>query len=322
MEKIMLSIAMATYNGEKYLAEQLDSILSQTVQDFELIVCDDCSTDATVEILNRYAEKDSRIKVFVNDRNLGFKKNFEKAIRLCSGEYIALSDQDDVWLPEHLEKLLNLIGDADIACGNAELVNAEGYRIGQMLSENEHLFCLYEKDLLLYRIICLYDPFQGASMLIKSGFLKNTGVLPIPDGVLYHDAWFAACACVQSGINYIFEPITLYRQHGYNSSGVKKKWNPFAAILRSLGALLKLKKKYKTDRFAYITELKKRFSISKRQNQILDDCLLFLKLKKNMLKFKEKKHAIQFFWQNYQYIFTCNDNKYRLARTVKLFLEI
>ena len=235
----MISIAMATYNGEKYLAEQLDSILTQTVQDFELIVCDDCSSDATVEILNRYAEEDKRIKVFVNDENLGFKKNFEKAIRLCSGEYIALSDQDDVWLPEHLEKLLNLIGDADIACGNADLVNANGYRIRQRLSENGHLFCLYEKDLLLYRIICLYDPFQGASMLIRSGFLKNTGILPIPKGVLYHDAWFAACACVQRGINYTFEIITLYRQHGDNSSGVKKQWNLLGAVFRKLSFFIK-----------------------------------------------------------------------------------
>ena len=107
----MISIAMATYNGEKYLAEQLDSILAQTVQDFELIVCDDCSSDSTAEILSRYAEKDSRIKIFVNEKNLGFVKNFEKAVSLCSGEYIALSDQDDVWFAGHLEILLRNIKD-------------------------------------------------------------------------------------------------------------------------------------------------------------------------------------------------------------------
>ena len=70
--KIFISIALATYNGEKYLREQLDSILKQTVQDFELIVCDDCSTDSTKAILNEYAENDSRIKVFFNEKNLGF----------------------------------------------------------------------------------------------------------------------------------------------------------------------------------------------------------------------------------------------------------
>ena len=113
----MISIAMATYNGEKYLREQIDSILNQTIQDFELIVCDDCSTDTTWNILQDYQSQDRRIKCYRNEENLGFKKNFEKAIGLCTGEYIALSDQDDIWLPEHLEKLVNIIGNADLACG-------------------------------------------------------------------------------------------------------------------------------------------------------------------------------------------------------------
>lgn len=90
----MISIAMTTYNGEKYLREQLDSILNQTFSDFELIICDDCSKDATVKILEEYSLKDKRVRYFVNEKNLGFKKNFEKAISLCSGEYVAFSDQD------------------------------------------------------------------------------------------------------------------------------------------------------------------------------------------------------------------------------------
>lgn len=89
---------MATYNGEKYLREQIDSIFNQTVQDFELIVCDDCSTDTTWNILLDYQVQDKRIKCYRDEENLGFKKNFEKAIGLCTGEYIALSDQDDVWI--------------------------------------------------------------------------------------------------------------------------------------------------------------------------------------------------------------------------------
>ena len=101
----MISIALASYNGSKYIREQLDSILEQTYQDFELIICDDCSTDNTWQILQEYAQKDSRIKVFENERNLGFKKNFEKAISLCNGKYIALSDQDDIWIDNHLEVL-------------------------------------------------------------------------------------------------------------------------------------------------------------------------------------------------------------------------
>ena len=88
----MISVAMATYNGERYLPVQLDSILNQTIQDFEIVICDDCSRDNTRKILEDYAKLDSRIKVYLNETNLGFKKNFEKAISLCSGDYVALSD--------------------------------------------------------------------------------------------------------------------------------------------------------------------------------------------------------------------------------------
>ena len=104
----MIGIAMTTYNGEKYLKEQIDSILNQTVSDFELIVCDDVSSDSTMDILNGYAAKDSRVHVFRNEENLGFLKNFEKAIRICldrGAEYVALADQDDIWTENHLEVL-------------------------------------------------------------------------------------------------------------------------------------------------------------------------------------------------------------------------
>ena len=105
----MISIAMTTYNGEKYISAQIDSILSQTVSDFELVVCDDVSTDNTVDILKDYALKDCRLKLCCNGQNLGFKNNFAKAISLCKGEYIAFCDQDDVWTNDHLEVLLREI---------------------------------------------------------------------------------------------------------------------------------------------------------------------------------------------------------------------
>ncbi|WP_296023787.1 glycosyltransferase [uncultured Treponema sp.] len=137
---IKVSIALASYNGEKYIREQLDSILSQTVKDFELIVCDDCSKDSTLQILREYERKDRRIKIFENEQNLGFKKNFEKAILLCSGEYIALSDQDDIWTKDHLEKLFSIIGKHSLACGNALMVDENGKSLGKNLNEVDGLF--------------------------------------------------------------------------------------------------------------------------------------------------------------------------------------
>lgn len=314
----MISVAMATYNGEKYLREQIDSILNQTIQDFELIICDDCSTDATWNILQDYQSQDRRIKCYRNEENLGFKKNFEKAIRLCTGEYIALSDQDDIWLPEHLEMLAKIIGDADIACGNAELINGDGVSTGVLLSENGHLSTIYEKNLMLYRIICFYDPFQGASMLIKRNFLFEKA-LPIPEGVLYHDAWFAACACLSQGIQYTFNVVTLYRQHGKNASGQKKQWSVMYAIIQAFSSIFK-KTEYTTDRFAYIEGMKNRFSLSDKQKKKLEECSMYLRLHKGELPFREKVQCLSWYWKHYKYIFTSKTNKYRLSRTIKLFL--
>ena len=309
---------MATYNGEKYLREQIDSILNQTIQDFELIVCDDCSTDTTWNILLEYQSQDKRIKCYRNEENLGFKKNFEKAIKLCTGEYIALSDQDDIWLPEHLEKLVNIIGVTDIACGNSELIDKTGKSSNKLLSDASDLCSLYSDEEMTYRFLCFTNPFQGASMLIRRNFLFEKA-LPIPEGVLYHDAWFAACACLSQGIQYTFNVVTLYRQHGKNASGQKKQWSVMYAIIQAFSSIFK-KTEYTTDRFAYIEGMKNRFSLSDKQKKKLEECSMYLRLHKGELPFREKVQCLSWYWKHYKYIFTSKTNKYRLSRTIKLFL--
>ena len=101
----MISVALACYNGENFIYEQIQSIINQTITDLEIIICDDKSTDNTIDIIHNI--KDKRIKLYQNNIQLGVVKNFEKAISLCNGEYIALSDQDDVWVEKKLEKQLN-----------------------------------------------------------------------------------------------------------------------------------------------------------------------------------------------------------------------
>ena len=102
---LTISIALCTYHGERFLQEQLDSFLQQTRLPDELVVCDDGSTDLTVPILEAFGvQAPFPVRLSINSQNLGFTKNFEKAISLCRGEIIAMSDQDDVWLPEKLEK--------------------------------------------------------------------------------------------------------------------------------------------------------------------------------------------------------------------------
>ena len=213
----MISVAMATYNGSKYLKEQLDSILHQSYQDIEIIICDDCSTDNTWETLLSYS-KDPRIQCFRNEQNLGFKKNFEKAISLCKGEYIALSDQDDIWENNHLETLLGIIESNDIACGDAVIIDSNGKQTGKTLSEADFFFNCPQNNLdLAYRIFFNNSCFQGASMLIRSEFIKLA--VPFPKDVLYHDTWFAGLASFNKGLIYTKEIVTKHRIHGNNVSG-------------------------------------------------------------------------------------------------------
>jgi glycosyltransferase involved in cell wall biosynthesis len=105
----MISVAMCTYNGSKHIKEQLESIIYQTRKPDEIIICDDCSSDNTVEIAqNLLSVSTIKSTIIRNEINLGFRKNFEKAIGLCHGDIVFLSDQDDVWLPEKIEKVANI----------------------------------------------------------------------------------------------------------------------------------------------------------------------------------------------------------------------
>ena len=307
MEDVMISIAMATFNGERFLRKQIDSILAQTHQNFELVICDDCSTDGTAGILREYETQDSRIRVYVNESNLGFKKNFERAISLCKGEYIALSDQDDVWLPEHLEKLLSIIGDADIACGNALMVDADGKPTGKMLNEVYRLYSFNPEKVLFY-LFFVRSPFQGASMLIRKEVCGYS--LPIPEEIEFHDVWISASALVQNGISYTFDVVTLYRQHGGNVTYEQHNGYPPTSLHRATRYIKKFFAGIGSNRFILCDELAARYGT---------DSEPFGEIYK-VIKRIEKRHFciqdIRFFWKNYEWIMTQKGHSGFLKRLI------
>ena len=112
MEQI--DILLATYNGEKYLKEQLDSILNQTYTNFRLLISDDCSKDYTRQILKEYEKKDSRIKLFFQEKNLGYVKNFEFLLTKSTAEYIFFSDHDDIWYENKIEKCIKVLKEKNV----------------------------------------------------------------------------------------------------------------------------------------------------------------------------------------------------------------
>lgn len=223
----LVSVAMATYNGEKYLRKQLDSIFNQTYNNIEVVVTDDCSCDATVKILEEYS-KVYNLKYYVNDKNLGYCKNFERALSLCNGEFIALSDQDDIWLPEKISVLVEEIGENDLVCSNAVLINNDGDVISNSF-----------KDYAKHRIIddnSIYSASErsfitGCTALFRKTLLEKA--LPVPNSVKHHDLWLGIIAMWEKGVKYVETPLIEYRQHGNNQVGACEGRTFFSRIVNS-----------------------------------------------------------------------------------------
>lgn len=237
-ENELISIAMTTYNGEKYLREQLDSIFNQTYKNIEVIVTDDCSTDTTVRILEEYSKK-YNLKYYINEENLGFIKNFEKAISLCNGEYIALSDQDDIWLPEKIQTLYDEIEDNLLIASNARLINENNVLIKE--SYRDYNYTLHSrKD--FKHIMLFTNCIQGSTAFFRKDLIKKA--MPFPDNV-FHDWWLGYCAANEDRLKYINKSLIDYRIHRYNTSELQ-----FKSVLKKTAALFfnkKVRNIYKKD---------------------------------------------------------------------------
>ena len=191
---------------------QLDSILDQTHPADEIIIVDDGSTDATLDIIREYASRTDAIQYFVNEQTLGYVRNFSKAISLTSGDFVALSDQDDIWTKDHIEKLLNNIGDKAVCVGDSIMIDAQGKETGERFSDIKQNYYIPENDVQkAYRIVYNYNPYQGASMLIDRKWVDS--YLPIPAEAGYHDTFLAGCASLTQGLSVIPDAITKYRVH-------------------------------------------------------------------------------------------------------------
>ncbi len=195
---------LCTYNGERFLKAQINSLLQQTWTNLEIIVSDDCSTDATKAILRSY-ESDHRFSITYQPQNLGAISNFEFATAQAKGEYLAFCDQDDIWLPEKIEKLYDTIGNKMLVYSDSILVDEEGQSLQKNLSQLRRMGDVHDT-----RGFIFSNVVWGHAMLVNRKLLPD--VLPIPSGIP-HDIWFAAKATSLTGISYVNEPLTLYRQH-------------------------------------------------------------------------------------------------------------
>lgn len=208
----LISVALCTYNGEKYLQQQLESILSQTYKNLEVIVVDDKSVDKTEDIIYQYMKTDKRIKFYSNAHNLGFNKNFEKAISLSTGDYIAISDQDDLWELNKIEDLYKNIKNNWLIFSNSALIDSRGEPLGEFLMKQVDL---KQMD---FRNFLFSNYTTGHTSMIHRDFLKF--YLPIPNEGFY-DWWMGFIAAYHKKIIFYNEVLTKHRVH--NDSVIQAK---------------------------------------------------------------------------------------------------
>lgn len=214
---VMVSVCVATYNGEKFLREQLDSVLSQLERTDELIISDDGSTDETLNIISSY--KDNRICLIHNKGEHGFIKNFENGLKHVHGDYIFLCDQDDIWKANKRQVVLDELKKCDLVIHDAELIDGDGYCLGKNYYSTMHHSNGFWMNL-------FYSRYLGCCMAFKKEILNEC--LPFPSTCRGHDYWIGCFAALHYKVRFIPHVLLSYRRHGNNVSQSSEKSNrPF-----------------------------------------------------------------------------------------------
>ena len=229
--KPSIEIALSTFNGEKYLRSQIDSIVTQTFTDWRLIIRDDGSSDSTIDILASYTKKyPERIFIVESDgSNVGPSQSFSRILGNTVADYIMFSDQDDIWLPDKIIKTYHKMEDLETRHGikTPLLVFTDVSVTDANLNILSKSLWQYQKSdpnkgRRLNRLL-LMTPANGCSIMVNRALLKRA--LPIHQKAIMHDIWIALVAAAFGVIDYLNEPTLLYRLHGSNESGARP-WGP------------------------------------------------------------------------------------------------
>ena len=217
-----VAVVVATYNGATYLRQQLESIVQQTYKPSQIIIVDDDSLDDTLQVANNFAAHHPEVMVVQNETRLGYIKNFEKGMLIATASYVALSDQDDIWMPHKLETLLANIGDQMLAYSDSELIDANGQLLNQKMSSI--------KNQLAYHTPIMYATgawAPGHAMLFKKELVDKAAPFP---ALVTHDFWLGFVATCYSRVVYVNEPLVHYRQHTQNAIGADTTKNKTASL--------------------------------------------------------------------------------------------
>jgi glycosyltransferase involved in cell wall biosynthesis len=226
-KRLLLSIALATYNGERYLEEQLESIVRQTRLPDELVIFDDASTDSTASIVGKFAQRAPfPVRFQINAERLGSTRNFEAAIRACSGDIIFLCDQDDVWYPQKMARMEErfisdpeagaVFTDADIVDQDLQPCGPRLWQAVRFKQKDQARFAARDAlGVLLKRPVV-----TGATMAFRSSYRDL--ILPMP-AIWVHDAWISLLIGAVSHLDGLPIPLIAYRQHSANQIGAPRR---------------------------------------------------------------------------------------------------
>ena len=244
-EPLKISVAMCTYNSERFIREQLHSITAQTRLPDEIVICDDGSTDDTVKILRQWKELVPwTVRIYRNEENLGYTKNFEKVMSLCTGDVVFLADHDDVWMSGRVAMCMEAFEkdpELGLVTTDAELIDAEGNPQGMTLWE-------YVRRMQVRRFWGFFFPpgnkmelWTGCTMAVRRRFLKE--MLPIPPNFACHDIWLYLVMPLYAKIKYLDACLIQYRLHGSNHSTAPtvrellenpSRWNYYNTVVETL----------------------------------------------------------------------------------------
>jgi glycosyltransferase involved in cell wall biosynthesis len=247
---MQISVAMCTYNGARFLREQLDSIATQTRPPDELVISDDQSTDTTRDIIADFTRTAAfPVRLFVNETNLGTVKNFERVIGLAEGEIIVLSDQDDIWYADKLLRLEERFQTPTVGLvfTDAQVVDQELQPLGYNLWESVGFDAKQKRLVETGRAFDAFLPgwsVTGTTMAIRSQFKQL--VSDIPTGLpIIHDGWIALLIASVADVVFIDEPLIKYRQHESQQIGAKeRKLQPTPTWLHGARAAMRRHNRY------------------------------------------------------------------------------
>lgn len=311
----MISVAIATYNGEKFLEKQLQSIFDQSMPVDEVVVCDDCSTDHTLEILKKYP-----VSIYKNNKTLGFKLNFHKAISLCKGDYIFLCDQDDIWEKEKVEKLIKIMKENSKVhvCTSAFVyIDADN-----KLLSTKNSISLYPtqckpnslNEIMLDSILSI-NYFQGSS-LVMDKWTKDIFISKY-DSRIEHDWFICLIASSYDGLYFYNSPLFKYRIHENNEIGIAGLGDGLKEHISNSDALDV--RKEQAEKALIVLEILKKINSTyyESRKEYFDNLLLFC-----------KKHIVCLENNDFLGLFKQNFSKYycviatKKARLMDLFFVI